>query len=366
MTYEPQALKRPNRHEKVEHHLVSCLWASTGYSTRGNRYAINDGQRRLIEWLTFNKILGFDHFYIYDNSEAFSNQSSLQPIADIFPEDVTLIKWPSKVCNNNPNNVDSVGERSSQYAAESSCRLRFGPHANWIGQFDIDEYLIPMGNFSSLLPLLDKLDEEGSKIISFASWRAWPRRMHINDPEETTVFDNNEMCSRSKVGCFELSIKKNTTIMEAYNCDRQKPGEKGSVMPAEKQIYKPEYVKQHFIHYSTVTETTELPEDVYVEKYGKKQAFPDPLSRFGDEMNEGLMLHSKAIARQDTAGWKKNCHNNTNKFDLCRIGIPFPDDDSNATCDKNGWEYNCYVNPRIENYWVPLVEAELKEMGFMN
>jgi hypothetical protein len=73
----------------------------------------------------------------------------------------------------------SAGERSSQYAAESSCRLRFGPHTNWIGQFDIDEYLIPMGNFSSLLPLLDRLDDEGNKIISFASWRAWPRRTHI-------------------------------------------------------------------------------------------------------------------------------------------------------------------------------------------
>lgn len=46
--------------------------------------------------------------------------------------------------NNNPNNVDSPGERSSQYAAESSCRLRFGPHVDWFGQFDIDEYFVPM------------------------------------------------------------------------------------------------------------------------------------------------------------------------------------------------------------------------------
>jgi hypothetical protein len=179
MTYEPEALKEPKSSEKKTHHLVSCLWASTGYTTRGNRYAINDGQRRMLEWITFNKILGFDHFYIYDNSGAFTNQSSLQPIADIFPADVTVIDWPSRVCNNNPNNVDSVGERSSQYAAESSCRLRFGSHVNWIGQFDIDEYLIPMGNYSSLLPLLEKLDDEGKKIISFASWRAWPRRTHI-------------------------------------------------------------------------------------------------------------------------------------------------------------------------------------------
>ena len=133
MTYEPQVLEGPKKDEKVKHNLVSCLWASTGYTTRGNRYAINDGQRRMLEWITFNKILGFDHFYIFDNSGAFTNHSSLKPFEEIFPGDVTVINWPSRVCNNNPNNVDSPGERSSQYAAESSCRLRFGPHVNWIG-----------------------------------------------------------------------------------------------------------------------------------------------------------------------------------------------------------------------------------------
>jgi hypothetical protein len=138
MTYEPQVLEGPKKDEKVKHNLVSCLWASTGYTTRGNRYAINDGQRRMLEWITFNKILGFDHFYIFDNSGAFTNHSSLKPFEDIFPGDVTVINWPSRVCNNNPNNVDSPGERSSQYAAESSCRLRFGPHVNWIG------YVIPL------------------------------------------------------------------------------------------------------------------------------------------------------------------------------------------------------------------------------
>jgi len=31
-----------------QHRLVSCLWASAGYSTRGERFAINDGQRCLL------------------------------------------------------------------------------------------------------------------------------------------------------------------------------------------------------------------------------------------------------------------------------------------------------------------------------
>jgi hypothetical protein len=37
---------------------------------------------------------------------------------------------------------------------------------------------------------------------------------------------------------FELPIPNNTTMLEACNCDRQKPEQKKKQMPAEKQIYR--------------------------------------------------------------------------------------------------------------------------------
>jgi hypothetical protein len=90
--------------------------------------------------------------------------------------------------------------------------------------------------------------------------------------------------------CFQLRIPMNYTMLQAYNCDRQKPGEKVKQMPAEKQIYRPSYVLHHFIHYSTVTVTSNMNQDD-VKKAGRKwnawTAFPDQLSRFGDERNEG-------------------------------------------------------------------------------
>ena len=105
--------------------------------------------------------------------------------------------------------------------------------------------------------------------------------------------------------------------------------------------------------------------DQYREKYNKKRPFPDPQSRFIDEVNEGLMLHSKAIARQDTAGWKKNCHKDHRGIDQCRIGFPWPEDGSKATHDKDGWEYDCYVNPRIDDYWAPILKKKLIETGYI-
>ena len=60
-----------------------------------------------------------------------------------------------------------------------------------------------------------------------------------SDPEVTTFKNDVKMCRRNSE-CFELSVRKDTTIMEAYNCDRQRPGAKSSTMPAEKQLYRPD------------------------------------------------------------------------------------------------------------------------------
>ena len=56
MTYSPYkedhdsaavACCRRQEEPEKKHRLVACVWASAGYATRGERYAINDGQRRL-------------------------------------------------------------------------------------------------------------------------------------------------------------------------------------------------------------------------------------------------------------------------------------------------------------------------------
>jgi hypothetical protein len=89
----------PLQSQVQKHRLVSCIWASSGYATRGERFSINDGQRRLMEWLHHNINIGFDHFYLYDNSDAFdgNTNNNLKGIADLFPDHVTYINWPSKV-----------------------------------------------------------------------------------------------------------------------------------------------------------------------------------------------------------------------------------------------------------------------------
>ena len=108
------------------------------------------------------------------------------------------------------------------------------------------------------------------------------------DPNKTRL-SGAKYCSRN-TDCFQLKVPSNYSILQAYNCDRQKPGKKTERMPAEKQLYKPDYVKHHFIHYSTVTLNSILNREdtkTVMNLRFKDKPFPDPLSRFGDEVNEG-------------------------------------------------------------------------------
>jgi hypothetical protein len=161
-------------------------------------------------------------------------------------------------------------------------------------------------------------------------------------------------------------------MLQAYNCDRQPPGKKTQVMPAEKQLYRPDYVLEHFVHYSAVTALSEKNTSEYTKEgfRWKRRAFPDPRQRFGNELTEGLMVHTKAVAKQDTSGWQrmcsiKNMYKPIRKQGLCRLGVPWPKDPElaalNATGGGKGMAYNCYVNEKVETFFVPRLQEQLAE-----
>jgi Glycosyltransferase family 92 len=117
----PQEVKKKTTTTKKQHTLTACLWSSAVFKHRGETTSVNsDTIRRIQEWIEFHLMVGFDHIYVYDNSGAHSNETSLGPLLNHYSQ-VTRIDWPSTVCNNNKPMNDSSGERSSQYAAEASC-----------------------------------------------------------------------------------------------------------------------------------------------------------------------------------------------------------------------------------------------------
>ncbi len=94
----PSFKEQRDEESSKPHKLVACTWASAAHNRRGDAVTLSDGKARLREWLTFNLLVGFDHVYVYDNSAANTNTTSLKEITDLFDsKHVTHIDWPCKV-----------------------------------------------------------------------------------------------------------------------------------------------------------------------------------------------------------------------------------------------------------------------------
>ena len=83
------------------------------------------------------------------------------------------------------------------------------------------------------------------------------------------------------------------------------------------------------------------------------------------------MIHTKAVARQDTAGWEDWCHVDAlerpeKQRGLCRLGIPWPEpwptdpEEAEVKGTPEGWAYNCFVNPKVELELVPRLQKALE------
>ena len=89
--------------------------------------------------------------------------------------------------------------------------------------------------------------------------------------------------------------------------------------------------------------------------------------RFMDELNEGVMIHAKSIVPTEAVSRNTRC---VYKKTMCGVGIECPSDlpFSDAT-HKDGFlhgenEYcNCWINTKVENFWIPRLEKTLENIG---
>ncbi|GKY94748.1 hypothetical protein MPSEU_000440200 [Mayamaea pseudoterrestris] len=342
------------KQHKKPHYLSACVWASAQFKTRGASRAsdvTSDTFARMNEWIEFHLLVGFDQIYLYDNSGAQTNETSLREVADRFPGKVTYIDWPSIICNNNVPAHDNTGERSSQYAAENSCRTRYGPFTEWISSFDSDEYLVPMGNYTSLKDVLSDAANGGTNVLTFRSTRGKLR------PESCHPADHGK----------SLKKRDDVTFLQAYNCDPEEFPKPNWAERARKQIYRPSYVHYHFVHYSTVPDSILVTYAESKRRNGtewriRRHEEHSPSERVTDELHEALMVHTKTIKPDQTNRWRGHCHKDFDKKWLgCLVAVPWPNSTKKKgddAYDQDGLSYNCFVNQRIEDYWLPkLTEA---------
>lgn len=128
----------------------------------------------LREWLEFQKVVGVDHVYMYDNN----SDDSFRKVLDSYQKDnfVTLVPWSF------PYLIRNINIQAQRLAFLHSIST-FGHIWRWMAFIDIDEFLFPAAK-DNLVDVLKDYEDLPSLV---AFWSMFGHSGHLTRPEGLTI-----------------------------------------------------------------------------------------------------------------------------------------------------------------------------------
>ncbi|HSX12962.1 MAG TPA: glycosyltransferase family 92 protein [Chlamydiales bacterium] len=106
--------------------------------------------RNIREWIEYHRLIGVDHFYLYENSANDGFMKVLRPY--INRKLVTLIPWPDNIEKEEGENLFKWSLSTQVPAYENAIVLHAKKEAEWLVFLDIDEFILPVeGTMTELL-----------------------------------------------------------------------------------------------------------------------------------------------------------------------------------------------------------------------
>lgn len=119
--------------------------------------------KNLKEWIEYHRIVGVDHFYLYNNNSRDRYLDVLDPY--IRSGIVTLIQWPDFLGPVNEEKVFLWSLSTQISAYENALHMHALKETKWLVFIDVDEYLVPP-NADKLTDILEKYKEYPGVILA--------------------------------------------------------------------------------------------------------------------------------------------------------------------------------------------------------
>lgn len=93
------------------------------------------------EWIEYHKLVGVNHFYLYNNGSTDNFEEVLKPYVE--NGDVTLINWPNQHVEHWKNYM-WAWVYTTQVSAYENAIQKAWSESKWIAPIDIDEFIVPI------------------------------------------------------------------------------------------------------------------------------------------------------------------------------------------------------------------------------
>lgn len=128
----------------------------------------------LKEWIEYHRIIGIEHFYLYNNFSTDDYIDILKPYIDL--KIVTLIDWPFK---------------QGQMLAYLDCANKYADETNWIAYIDIDEFIVP-NESDNLSDILIKFERKRPIIVAY--WKLFGSSGLVSRSKDGLVIEDFYLC----------------------------------------------------------------------------------------------------------------------------------------------------------------------------
>lgn len=100
--------------------------------------------KNLREWIEYHRLIGVDHFYLYENGSTDRYMKVLKPY--INQKIVTIVPWPNRVAKVEGEDLFKWS-LSTQVIAYENAIIAYGKkETDWLVFLDVDEFLVPIGD----------------------------------------------------------------------------------------------------------------------------------------------------------------------------------------------------------------------------
>jgi len=107
--------------------------------------------RYLEEWIEFHRMVGFDHFFLYDND---GGEEARTALAGYIADDlITLHPW-THLDGTRHDATTRFGGRDKNHMAFGHAATHHRDECDWLMKIDLDEFLVPLKG-ESVVPLID-------------------------------------------------------------------------------------------------------------------------------------------------------------------------------------------------------------------